>query len=180
VAAAAKSRLARLPDDATATRVLVESADARGAHAEMLKLMEPVVASGRATSAEFNEYAWIALLQRPLGERAVEMARQAYDETQGRESAVAHTLACVYAATGKPREARDLLVKGLDRLGTFDEVDDASWFGFGMIAEAYGDVESARDYYTRIGRPKGALIPSSSLYAMSQQRLRLMGTFLIF
>jgi transglutaminase-like putative cysteine protease len=180
VAAAAKSRLARLPDDATATRVLVESADARGAHAEMLKLMEPVVASGRATAAEFNEYAWIALLQRPLGERAVEMARQAYDETQGRESAVAHTLACVYAATGKPREARDLLVKGLDRLGTFDEVDDASWFGFGMIAEAYGDVESARDYYTRIGRPKGALIPSSSLYAMSQQRLRLMGTFLIF
>jgi transglutaminase-like putative cysteine protease len=170
-AAAARARLARLPEDATATRVLVEAADARGAYGEMLALMEPVAAGARASSADYNEYAWIALLQRSVPANAVEYARQAYDETQGREHAITHTLACVYAATGKPREARDLLLKSV-RAGTTDELDDSSWFGFGMIAEAYGDVESARDYYSRVTKPVTTISPSTSLYAMAQRRLR--------
>ena len=136
----------------TAIRVQVESADARGATNEMLQLMEPVIGSARASAAEYNEYAWIALSLRPVSERAVEVARQAHDETQGREGSIAHTLACVYAATGKPREARDLLLKS-SQVGPRDKLDEASWFGFGVIAEAYCDVESARDY-TRIAKPK--------------------------
>jgi hypothetical protein len=172
VAAAARERLARMPEDMTATRVLVESADARGAFTEMTQLMEPVIDSARATAGEFNEYAWIALLQRPVAERAVEVARQAFEETQGRENAVAHTLACVYAATGKPREARDLLLKGMSRVGTADKLDDSSWFGFGLIAEAYGDSVSARDYYSRVEKPKKGHVPATSLYAMSQARLK--------
>ena len=171
VEAAAMARLDRLPDDMTAIRVRVESADARGAFAEMLAVMEPVIAGPRATSVEYNEYAWMSLLQRPVPEKAAELARQAFDETQGRENAIAHTLACVYAATGKPREARDLLLKGMSRVGTADKLDDSSWFGFGMIAEAYGDVDSARDYFSRVEKPKKSVIPSSSLYAMAQQRL---------
>lgn len=171
VEAAAKARLERLPDDTTAVRVRVESADARGAFAEMLAVMEPVITGPRATSVEYNEYAWMTLLQRPVPEKAAELARQAFDETQGRENAIAHTLACVYAATGKPREARDLLLKGMSRVGTADKLDDSSWFGFGMIAEAYGDVESARDYFSRVEKPKKALIPSTSLYAMAQKRM---------
>ena len=51
----------------------------------------------------------------PVTEQAVEAARMAFDETQGHNPSVAHTLACVYAATGKPREARDLLLKGWNR-----------------------------------------------------------------
>ena len=172
VAAAAKERQAHLPDDMTAVRVQVESADARGAHAEMLQLMEPVISGPRASASEFNEYAWISLLQSTVPERAVEIARQAFDETQGRESAIAHTLACVYAATGKPREARDLLLKNAARGGNSDELDDATWFGFGMIAEAYGDSLSARDYYTHVRKPKKGLIQSSSVYAMAQQRIK--------
>ena len=151
--------------------MLVESADARGAYAEMLARMESVAAGTRASSADYNEYAWISLLQRPVPAKAVEYARQAYDETQGRENAIAHTLACVYAATGKPREARDLLLKSV-RAGTVDELDDSSWFGFGMIAEAYGDAESARDYYARVAKPAKTASTSMSLYAMAQQRLR--------
>lgn len=171
VALAAKERLARLPEDMTATRVLVESADARGAYAEMIAVMDPVIAGARATSVEFNEYAWMSLLQRPVPEKALEFARQAYDETQGREFAIAHTLACVYAASGKPREARDLLLK-MNRVGTADPLDDSLWFGYGLIAEAYGDAESARDYYSHVAKPKKAQVPATSLYAMAQQRLR--------
>jgi hypothetical protein len=59
----------------------------------------------------------------------------------------------------------------MSRVGTADKLDDSSWFGFGMIAEAYGDVDSARDYFSRVEKPKKSVVPSSSLYAMAQQRL---------
>ena len=52
-----------------------------------------------------------------MPDQAVEAARMAYDETQGRSAAIGHTLACVYAASGKPREARDLLLKGMEQVG---------------------------------------------------------------
>ena len=73
--------------------------------------------SGRATASDYNQYAWTALLTQPVSEQAVDAARMAYDETQGRSVAINHTLACVYAATGKPREARDLLLKGMEQVG---------------------------------------------------------------
>lgn len=170
VEAAAKARLARLPDDVIARRVLVESADARGRVADMPAFMKPVIDGPKATSGDYNEYAWMSLLQRPVSPRAVDIARQAFDETEGADRAIAHTLACVYAATGRPREARDLLLKGMTR-GVAEEPNDSAWFGFGLIAEAYGDVDSARDYYARVAKPEG-FAASSSLYAMSQSRLR--------
>ncbi len=94
----------------------------------------------------------------------------AYDETQGKSFAIAHTLACVYAATGKPREARDLLLKGMEMVG-IDRPDDSAWYGFGLVAEAYGDTESARDYYAQVEKPKKGMIQASSVYALSQARL---------
>jgi hypothetical protein len=94
----------------------------------------------------------------------------AYDETQGRSFAIAHTLACVYAASGKPREARDLLLKGMEQLGAA-KPDDPAWYGFGLVAEAYGDVESARDYYLRVKKPEKGVLQASSVYSLSQARL---------
>jgi hypothetical protein len=106
-----------------------------------------------------------------VSDQAVEAARQAFDDTQGRDPAIAHTLACVYAATGRPREARDLLLKNAVRPG-LNELDDSMWFGFGMVAEAYGDSESAREYYSNVEKPRKTLIPSTSVYAMAQQRIK--------
>jgi transglutaminase-like putative cysteine protease len=168
---AARDRLARLPDDLIARRVLAQSADARGASAEMVSILAPVIEGQRATALDFNEYAWMALMRRPVPERTVDLARQAYDETDGGVRAITHTLACAYAATGKPREARDLLLKSLTR-GTGEEPDDSAWYGFGLIAEAYGDAASARDYYSRVGKPDDGYVPATSLFAMSQERLR--------
>ncbi len=170
VAVASRQRLARWPQDVTARRVLVEAADARGAVNELAPLMVPIIDGPRATAGDFNEFAWMSLMQTPVPDRATEAARQAYDETGGGDPAIAHTMACVYAATGRPREARDLLLKILARDGG-QAPDDSAWFGFGLIAEAYGDVESARDYYSRVARPGKKLVAATSLYAMSQARL---------
>ena len=114
--------------------------------------MQPLIDSGRATASDYNQYAWTSLLTQPVSEQAVEAARMAYDETQGRSVAINHTLACVYAASGKPREARDLLLKGMEQVG-IDKPDDSAWYGFGLVAEAYGDAESARDYYAHVQKP---------------------------
>jgi transglutaminase-like putative cysteine protease/tetratricopeptide (TPR) repeat protein len=171
VEAASRERLARLPDDSIAREMLVHRAEARGAFGEIPVIMQPLIDSGRATASDYNQYAWTSLLKQPVPEQAVEAARMAYDETQGRSLAINHTLACVYAASGKPREARDLLLKGMEQVG-IGEPDDSAWYGFGLVAEAYGDAESARDYYAHVQRPRKGVIQASSVYALSQARLR--------
>jgi hypothetical protein len=148
----------------------VHRAEALGSFAEIPAIMQPLIDSGRATAADYNQYAWSALLAQPVSDQAVEAARLAYDETQGRSAAIGHTLACVYAASGKPREARDLLLKGMEQVG-ITHPDDSAWYGFGLVAEAYGDAESARDYYTHVQKPKKGVIQASSVYALSQARL---------
>jgi hypothetical protein len=170
VEAASRERLVRLPDDSIAREMLVHRAEARGAFAEIAAIMQPLLDSGRASAADYNQYAWSALLAQPVSEQAVEAARMAYDESQGRSFAIAHTLACVYAASGKPREARDLLLKGMEQL-SIEKPDDSSWYGFGLVAEAYGDADSARDYYAHVQRPKKGVIQASSVYALSQARI---------
>ena len=170
VESASRERLARLPDDSLAREMLVRRAEARGKYGEISGIMQPLIDSGRATASDYNQYAWTSLLTQPVDERAVDAARMAYDETQGKSFAIAHTLACVYAATGKPREARDLLLKGMEQTG-IDRPDDAAWYGFGLVAEAYGDSQSARDYYAKVTKPKKGMIQPSSVYALSQARI---------
>ena len=172
---AARERLARLPDDSLAREILVRRAEARGEFRAISGIMQPLIDSGRATASDYNQYAWTSLLTQPVDERAVEAARMAYDETQGNSYAIAHTLACVYAATGKPREARDLLLKGMDMVG-IDRPDNSAWYGFGLVAEAYGDSESARDYYAKVEKPKKGMIEPSSVYALTQARLSALGS----
>jgi transglutaminase-like putative cysteine protease/tetratricopeptide (TPR) repeat protein len=171
VEVASRDRLARLPDDSIAREMLVHRAEARGSFGEIPVIMQPLIDSGRATASDYNQYAWTSLLKQPVPEQAVEAARMAYDETQGRSLAINHTLACVYAASGKPREARDLLLKGMEQVG-IAEPDDSAWYGFGLVAEAYGDAESARDYYAHVQRPRKGVIQASSVYALSQARLK--------
>ena len=170
VEAASHERLRHLPDDSVAREMLVSSAEARGRFGDIPVIMQPLIDSGRATASDYNQYAWTALLTQPVSEQAVEAARMAYDESQGRNSAINHTLACVYAASGKPREARDLLLKGMEQVG-IDKPDDSAWYGFGLVAEAYGDAESARDYYSHVQKPRKGVIQPSSVYALSQARL---------
>ena len=167
---ASRERLARLPDDSIAREMLVHRAEARGEFGEMPGDHAAAHRQRARQASDYNQYAWTALLTQPVSEQAVEAARMAYDETQGRNFAVAHTLACVYAATGKPREARDLLLKGMEQVG-IDKPDDSAWYGFGLVAEAYGDVESARDYYAHVQKPKKGMVQASSVYALSQARL---------
>ena len=78
------------------------------------------------------------------------------------------TEAVALGRSGEVDTARDLLLKGMDASGA---PDDAAWYGFGLVAEAYGDLDSARDYYRQVRKPKKGLVLASSVYSLSQSRL---------
>ena len=43
-------------------------------------------------------------------------------------------------ASNKPKEARELLLQIMERFA-IDEPNDPLWYAFGMVADAYGDID---------------------------------------
>jgi len=86
---------------------------------------------------------------------------------------ILHTLACLYAEIGKTKEARDLLLRGMDEL-RLDEPNDDYWYVFGRIAEQYGEREIAIADYRKLEKPKQALAIPTSTYRLAQMRLKAM------
>ncbi|HEX9111991.1 MAG TPA: hypothetical protein VF845_10970 [Terriglobales bacterium] len=116
-----------------------------------------------------NQYAWYGLLVAgPIDQDAIDVAVRANDLTKNANFAVLHTLACVYAQTGKTSQARELLLTAMDALHV-EEPDSEIWCGFASIAEQYGVFDAAEAMYRRVEKPKRDY-PCSS-YAIAQQRL---------
>ena len=78
-----------------------------------------------------------------------------------------HTLACLYAHSGKAAQARELLLKAMD--GKLEEPDSSVWVAYGQIAEAYGEPEAAQAMYARVDKAQSE-VPTSN-FALAQQRL---------
>ncbi len=89
--------------------------------------------------------------------------------------AILHTLACVYAETGRTKEAHDLLLRAMDELN-LDEPDDDYWYAFGRIAEQYGERDVAISDYRKLAKPKEAVLIPTSSYQLAQNRTKAMGT----
>ena len=87
---------------------------------------------------------------------------------------ILHTLACLYAETGRTKEAHDLLVRAMDQLN-LDEPNDDFWFAFGRIAEQYGERDAALADYHRLKKPKEPLAVATSSWRLAQNRLKAMG-----
>lgn len=88
--------------------------------------------------------------------------------------AAMHTLACLYARTGKGQEARDLLLKAMDTAG-YEEPDGAIWLGFGSIAQQDGLTEVAVADFRKVDKPKIFDLPDSN-YQLAQRRLQELGS----
>jgi predicted Zn-dependent protease len=86
---------------------------------------------------------------------------------------ILHTLACLYAATGKTKEAYQLLVQAMDR-ENLDEPNSDFWFAFGRIAEQYGETQTAEADYARVTKPAKMLQMMGSSYQLAQDRLKVL------
>jgi tetratricopeptide (TPR) repeat protein len=82
-----------------------------------------------------------------------------------------HTLGCVYAAAGKPKEAREVLPQGMD-LDHLNEPNPDYWYALGLIAEQYGLREIAISDYAKVIKPQDALKVPDSSYHLAQTRTK--------
>jgi tetratricopeptide (TPR) repeat protein len=112
----AKKRLAKKPKDDEALRALSSNAAKAGDYPAAAKYAEQIVDELSPTQNDYNNAAWFELFVGNVT-HAMENARRATAEESQTSAAALHTLATLYAETGKNIEARDALLRTLDTDG---------------------------------------------------------------
>jgi len=169
--AVAGRRLERKADDSLALLTLVDVAMRKGNFAELVQLRERMTRAGSLTGRELNQIAWAALVFGKVEEADLDSARRATELTGYKQYASLHTLASLYAETGKTAEAYRVIVQAMDLRHGEPGPDD--WYVFGRLAEQYELPEVARGYYEKI-EPDGndAKDPDpASVYQLARRRL---------
>ncbi len=169
----ADERLKLLEGDPDALRMKMVIESSRGNYAAASALGRKMVDQGKQDAEIFNEIAWFALFTGKVNDADIAAAIKATQLANDKPH-ILHTLACLYAETGKTKEARDLLLRGMDDLN-LDEPNDDYWYAFGRIAEQYGERETAIADYRKLQVPKEILAVPTSSYRLAQMRLKVLG-----
>lgn len=163
-------RLQRFPNDPSATRARMNLLEQQNRLPEAIAVGRGLIQSGRATPVDYNNLAWLALVNGGPTPEDVQVAERAALLTQNSEPGTLHTVAAVYAEVGRTKEARELLLRMMDLSG-LEEPNGPAWFVFGRIAEQFGILDSAAAAYRKVVPPKGRQSPTST-YALAQRRLQ--------
>ncbi|HET7437403.1 MAG TPA: DUF3857 domain-containing protein [Thermoanaerobaculia bacterium] len=165
-----KERLARFDKDDDALRVLGGAAMEQGDYASSDKYYRQIIDELRPTADDYNNIAWNALLSGHNLDNALEDARRAM-QLPGAGSALLHTVASLYAETGKSLEAREALLQSMDTAGREDPAPH-DWYVLGRIAENYGAKDAAVAAYKKVEKPKTSI--ASSTYLLAERRMKAM------
>lgn len=168
--ALAKSRLAKKPKDDEALRALSTNAAKARDYAAAAKYAEQIVDELSPTQNDYNNAAWFELFVGNVN-HAMENARRATAEESQTSPAALHTLATLYAETGKNIEARDALLRTLDK-SRRETPDSSDWYVLGRMAENYGVREAALAAYKRVDKKEA---DGASVWELAQKRLKAMG-----
>src|SRR3569833_4571088 len=117
--------------------------------------------------------AWLALYTGKADQADLSTATKA-NQMEHASPAILHTLACLYAETGKTKEAHDLLLRAMDELN-LDEPNDDYWYALGRIAEQYGERDVAISDYRKLQKPKVEMAIPTSSYQLAKNRLKVLG-----
>ena len=158
-------------EDALKRKMYVE-AD-RGDFVAARGWVQKLIDLGKEDASLLNASAWFALFSGKVEQADIDASIKSTQMAKDNPSYL-HTLACLYAETGKTKEAHDLLLRGMDEL-RLDEPNDDYWYALGLIAEQYGEREIAIADYRKLKKPKEVWnIPDSS-YSLAQMRLKALG-----
>jgi tetratricopeptide (TPR) repeat protein len=167
-------RLARKPEDhdllSAQAHALELTHDFKGARAALQKVLD----SGKATSNDYNSYAWSGLFDDHLGEDTLKAAQQSAQMAKNASFGSLHTLACVDAAQGKTTEARQVLNQAMSA-GNQVEPNSEVWYALGLIYEQYGAKAAALDAYRRVQAHEmddHIYIDPASTYLLAQARMK--------
>jgi tetratricopeptide (TPR) repeat protein len=165
----AKKRLAKKPKDDEALRALSSNAAKARDYAAAAKYAEQLVDELSPTQNDYNNAAWFELFAGNVT-HAMENARRATAEESQTSAAALHTLATLYAETGKNIEARDALLRTLDK-SRREQPDSSDWYVLGRIAENYGVRDAALAAYKRVSNKE---TDGGSVWELAQRRLTAM------
>jgi tetratricopeptide (TPR) repeat protein len=164
------ARLAKRPSDRELLGQSAFEAESQADFARARKALRLVLDSGKATSNDYNSFAWLALFDNHLESESIQAGQQANLLSKNSSFADLHTLACLYAAQGKTTEARQLLLDAMSA-GNLAEPNSSIWFGFGSIYEQFGENDAAIAAYRKVTAPEGPINPIDT-YNLAQTRLK--------
>jgi len=165
----ARRRLERDPEDFRARIGLSEAATLEGDLETTLSILTELTEDPSATSTIYNNAAWYALILDRPDEQALRWAQEAAERSSYQERSTLHTLASIYAETGRPEEAYRVLLQGMEV--TSEPPDSADWYVLGRLAELYGLPDAARRYYDRVERPEETARRYDSAWVLARRRL---------
>jgi tetratricopeptide (TPR) repeat protein/transglutaminase-like putative cysteine protease len=166
----AKERLARLPKDVDAMRALSRIYAKKGDYETAVMWSRRTVDDVTPVTADYNTAAWLALFLGKGVDHAIDDARRGTSDEAQASAGALHTLAALFAESGKTVEARQALLKAIDKRGTDDPTSD-DWFILGHIAENYGVRDIAMAAYKRV--EKGELTGMST-WELTQRHIAAM------
>ncbi len=171
--ALADERLKLLDNDSDALQSKMRVDSSRGNYAAAQQWAQKLADQGKQDAELLNSSAWFALFTGKVQDSDIGNAIKA-TQLSKENPHVLHTLACLYAETGKTKEAREVLLRSMDELN-LDEPDDDYWYAFGRIAEQYGERDIAIANYRKLEKPKFKLAMPTSSYVLAQMRLKVLG-----
>jgi tetratricopeptide (TPR) repeat protein len=162
--------LALKPNDLETLRLLAQAEAAGYQYAQAKAYLKKLQDEGKAEASDYNSLAWLSLFDGPVDDDAVHAAQQANLLTKSENFSILHTLACLYAATGKSEQARQTLMQGMEA-DSMEEPNSAAWYAFGSIYEQYGLKDAAIAAYRRVDPPEEELSRSEDTYLLAQKRI---------
>jgi tetratricopeptide (TPR) repeat protein/transglutaminase-like putative cysteine protease len=166
-------RLKLLDGDQDALLMKMQIEANRGNFAAARGWAQKLVDQGKENAEILNNIAWYALFTGKVEASDIATAIKSTQMSKDNPH-ILHTLACLYADTGKTKEARDLLLRSMDDLN-LDEPNDDYWYAFGRFAEQYGERGIAIADYRKLEKPKENLAVPTSTYTLAQTRLKAIG-----
>ena len=161
--------LARHPNDVMYQRLRAQIAELKGDVAATRKILKSIIDAGQGTEDDLNEYAWDDLLMPgAIDADSIAAAQQGTLLTKSGSFPVLHTLGCLQAAAGQAAQARETLIKAMDVVHE-DQPSGEILFGFGLIAEQYGELNAASQFFSRMEKPKVTGVTAT--YEIAQKHL---------
>lgn len=146
------ARLKAKPDDVDLLRLSAGLAEGASDFDAAARAYERVIALGKGTAHDFNQLAWFSLRDPALIPQGLAWSMQGNQHAAYGHQASLHTLATLLVETGRPEDAREVLVQAL--ASPTVEVHHEAWqYVRGRLAEAWALPDVASSLYARIPAP---------------------------
>jgi len=162
----ALARLEQTPGDTGALQVLGNHSLEHGKYGEAMGYFAGLLERANAEPGDYNNHAWASIFANLDLDKAIEEAQHATSAAP-ESYPILNTLAVLYAERGRSTEARETLLKSLEKKDE-DALHGSDWYVIGRIAENYGIADAAIEAYQRIEKPKQA---QGTTYELAQKRL---------